>query len=106
MREIVYGSGSIPNGWCANAGAVRLQTRRRVREVVGTRWAPSILQGTGSTGGVAFFDAPFGRGLGRGCSLTSVVGGIIGTREVFLIASTAGLLAITLVTCQLSMLDM
>ena len=51
---------------------------------------------------MVFFDAPFGRGLSRGGGITSMVSGIIGTGEVLLVASTAGLRAVTLVNCKLS----
>lgn len=65
--------------------------------MIGSRWACSVLQGTGPTGCVAFFEAPFGRRLGGGASITGVVSGIIGAGEVFLVASNTGLLAVTLV---------
>lgn len=52
---------------------------------------------------IVFFDAPFGRWLSRGGGIASVVSGGVGTGEVLLVASTAGLRAVTLGTCKLSL---
>ncbi len=93
--EIAYGSGSIPNRWCATTWPVHFQTQRCVWEVIGGCWASFIIQGARSTGDIAFFCAPFGRGLGGGASITRMVG--VCTSEMFLVASRTGLLAVTLI---------